>query len=162
MVAAPIARKQLASLWAGVLLVHTLLTNEPDDMLASCDTKTENDPGEHVADVVSLLQESIQMASATSTSSTTSATSSISEEAAVSTSQPQDQICHCAAKAEGEPPSCRGDGETAGILPTPTSHRDVTILQWLVKPYRLRTVGIAVAGFGLLTLDIAPAMLLAF
>jgi len=160
MAAAPIARKHAASLWAAVFLVYALLINEPDELLASCDVKTENDHGEHVADVVSLLQESIQMAN---TASTASVASSTLQETAASTSQLQDQICQCATTTAGEPPPCRVDGGAASmVVASPTSHRDVTILQWLVKPYRLRTVGIAVAGFGLLTLDIAPAMLLAF
>ena len=159
MAAAPIARKHAASLWAAVFLVYALLINEPDELLASCDVKTENDHGEHVPDVVSLLQESIQMAN---TASTASVASSTLQETAVSTSQLQDQRCPCATTA-GESPPCRVDGGAASmVVASPTSHRDVTILQWLVKPYRLRTVGIAVAGFGLLTLDIAPAMLLAF
>ena len=51
-------------------------------------------------------------------------------------------------------------GDTAEVE-SPGSGQS-TILQWFAKPDRLRAVTMAVAGFGLLKLNIPPAVLLAF
>merc|ERR1712008_380577 len=51
-------------------------------------------------------------------------------------------------------------GITAEVEPPGSGH--ATILQWFAKPDRLRAVGMAVAGFGLLKLNIPPAVILAF
>jgi len=155
MAAAPIARKHLASLWAAVFLAYafvayTLLTNEPDELVAFCNRR-ESDHGEHVANAVSLQQQS-QMANTASSATVDGGNPApLVEEAAVSISWSRDQSCLCDGKSASELPSCRVGWGAASVVATPMSH---------AKPYRLRTVAIAVAGFGLLSLE--PAMLLAF
>uniref|UniRef100_A0A7S4UPN2 Major facilitator superfamily (MFS) profile domain-containing protein n=2 Tax=Alexandrium monilatum TaxID=311494 RepID=A0A7S4UPN2_9DINO len=49
-----------------------------------------------------------------------------------------------------------------GMQPEDPTLDDTAFLPRLAKPYRLRTLGVAIIGFGLLTLDSSSAVLLAF
>mmetsp|Transcript_12928 Transcript_12928/g.40633 ORF Transcript_12928/g.40633 Transcript_12928/m.40633 type:complete len:147 (-) Transcript_12928:80-520(-) len=107
-----------------------------------------------MADGIGLLQESVQIASR-------------SAEAAVTPAEgPRAKDCGCAGLGAGEAAQlgCGAGADTSahsGASKQEPEGSQLCFLQRFIKPHRLKTVGIAVIGFGLLTLDSAPAMLLA-
>mmetsp|Transcript_48714 Transcript_48714/g.110328 ORF Transcript_48714/g.110328 Transcript_48714/m.110328 type:complete len:152 (-) Transcript_48714:321-776(-) len=116
--------------------------------------------GAFPSDAQSLLQESLQVRAREAE------LDSDSDDAPPSAAAARRQMCQTcggepAVELESELPELVEAKDSVVMEDMAEEEEGLCFLQRFAKPYRLRAVGIAVVGFGLLRLDAAPAMLLA-
>mmetsp|Transcript_88740 Transcript_88740/g.235693 ORF Transcript_88740/g.235693 Transcript_88740/m.235693 type:complete len:141 (-) Transcript_88740:85-507(-) len=140
MFALPSMKKCIFAFFASVFLFHILFVDDssvsgPEENCDSSDLDTD-------VYAVSLLQEGVQIVASRSVKDRGNGEKLVAASKAYST-------CHNGKVELGS----EADGEETDL--------DAKAFRF-AKPYRLRTVGIAVLGFALLSLDSSAAVLLAF
>jgi len=141
------APTQWALCWAPVFLPFLLLASGLESS-ASCDLQAESDHRELSTIVVSLLQDHFQLASITR--------SAPQKKSAIYSTR-EDQLCSCAMNFADE--SCRGRGDAATNSSKFFLYKPK--MRWPVQFDRLRTLGVAIAGFAVLRMDLTSVILLA-
>eukprot|EP00413_Alexandrium_margalefii_P048163 CAMPEP_0204608504 /NCGR_PEP_ID=MMETSP0661-20131031/60354_1 /ASSEMBLY_ACC=CAM_ASM_000606 /TAXON_ID=109239 /ORGANISM="Alexandrium margalefi, Strain AMGDE01CS-322" /LENGTH=139 /DNA_ID=CAMNT_0051620031 /DNA_START=98 /DNA_END=517 /DNA_ORIENTATION=- len=138
----PSAKKYILAFFVAVFLAHVLFIDDSPPTAASDPAHGCPQSDSEEQDIgISLLQEGVQVFARGDVTRVNG------EEGAA---PPLEAAARCAANRAKESETAAPELDQAAFL------------QRFAKPYRLRTVCIAIIGFGLLTLDSSSAVLLAF